>query len=159
MAPIKFDMPDGSLVEIRDVVLDFNGTIAKDGFIVPGVAERLQQLSERGVNIFVITANTNGTAREQCKKLPVTVEICEGADVGERKKNLVQKIGGHWTAAIGNGNNDMAMFGESGLSISIVGDEGCFTKSLLASDIVVKDILDALDLLLHENRLKATLRS
>jgi P-type E1-E2 ATPase len=152
-------MPDGSLIEIRDVVVDFNGTIAKDGFIIPGVAERFQRLSERGVNIFVVTADTNGTAREQCKKLPVTVEVCEGLDVGEGKKDWVQKLGGRGTAAIGNGSNDMAMFRESGLSISIVGDEGCFTKSLLASDIVVKNILDALDMLLRENRLKATLRS
>jgi hypothetical protein len=36
-------MPEGSIVEIRDVVLDFNGTIAKDGFVLPGVAERLRR--------------------------------------------------------------------------------------------------------------------
>jgi soluble P-type ATPase len=159
MAPIKFDMPDGSPLEIRTVVLDFNGTIAKDGIIVPGVAERLQRLSERGVSILVVTADTNGTARRQCEKLPVSVEVYDGANIGERKEALVRETGACWTAAVGNGNNDKAMFEESGLSVSIIGDEGCFTKSLLASDIVVKDILDALDLLLYENRLKATLRS
>jgi soluble P-type ATPase len=156
---LKFDLPDGSLVEIRDVVLDFNGTIAKDGLIVPGVAERLRRLAERGVNIHVVTADTNGTVREQCRELPVAVAVCEGADVGVRKRDLVRQMGACWTAAVGNGNNDTAMFEESRLSIAIVGGEGCFTKSLLASDIVVKDILDALDLLLHENRLKATLRN
>jgi soluble P-type ATPase len=156
---IRFDMPDGSIVEIRDVVLDFNGTIAKDGFVLPDVAERLRRLSERGVKVHVVTADTNGTVRAQCKELPVNVYVCEGADVGKRKEDLVRKIGSPWTAAIGNGNNDTAMFRESELSISVIGDEGCFTKSLLVSDIVVKDILDALDLLLHENRLKATLRS
>jgi soluble P-type ATPase len=152
-------MPDGSVVKIRDLVLEFNGTIAKDGFIVPGVAERLRLLSEQEVNIHLITADTNGTVREQCEGLPLRVIVCEGANVGERKRSLVQEVGGRWTVSIGNGNNDTAMFRESGLSISVIGDEGCFTKSLLASDIVVKDILDALDLLIYKNRLVATLRN
>ncbi|MDR1977918.1 MAG: HAD family hydrolase [Synergistaceae bacterium] len=156
---IKFEMPDGSIIEIRNVVLDFNGTIATDGVPIPGVAERLLHLSQRGVNVHLITADTHGTVREQCKDLLIDIDVCEGADVKEQKRRLVRELGSQWTVAVGNGRNDVGMLQESGLSISVIEREGCFTKSLLASDIVVKSILDALDLLLREKRLKATLRS
>ena len=45
------------------------------------------------------------------------------------------------------------------LAIAVIGAEGCFAKNLSEADIVVTNILDALDLLLRENRLRATLRT
>lgn len=44
------------------------------------------------------------------------------------------------------------------LSIAILQDEGVATGTLLAADIVVKRVVDALDLLLKPLRLVATLR-
>jgi soluble P-type ATPase len=40
-----------------------------------------------------------------------------------------------------------------------MGPEGTSTEALRAADVVVMSINDALDLLLHPERLKATLRS
>jgi soluble P-type ATPase len=44
------------------------------------------------------------------------------------------------------------------IGICIAGTEGCFTQTLLASDIVIDDIDNALLLLLDKNKLIATLR-
>ena len=63
------------------------------------------------------------------------------------------------TAAFGNGFNDIQMFDKAVLSIATIEKEGMCSKLISHSDIVVYSILDAFDLLLNANRLKATLRN
>lgn len=155
---IQINIPDWGNVSIHNIVLDFNGTIAKDGIMIQGVAERIWHLSEKDVSIFVITADTNKSVEKQCEGLPLKVEIYEKNSIAENKRKLVEQLGSDCTAAIGNGRNDLAMIQASKLSISIVGSEGCYTKSAISSDLIVTNILDALDLLIHTNRLTASLR-
>jgi len=51
------------------------------------------------------------------------------------------------------------MLQESALGIMIVGPEGGSVKALLSADVVVNSIDKALELLLHPQRLVATLRT
>jgi len=51
------------------------------------------------------------------------------------------------------------MFEASIIAIAVIGKEGCHAKTMLAADIVVSDIIDALDLLLCDNRIIATMRT
>jgi soluble P-type ATPase len=60
--------------------------------------------------------------------------------------------------ALGNGNNDAAMLDDAVLSLAIMGEEGCAKETLLASDVVCRDIVSAMELLLHPKRMIATLR-
>ena len=53
----------------------------------------------------------------------------------------------------------MEMFKNSIISIAVIGKEGCFSKALIEVDIVVNNVIDAIDLLLKNNRIKATLRT
>ena len=155
---IQVEIPGKETLTIRNLLLDFNGTIAKDGILIAGVAERLRKIAEEGVDICMVTADTNGTVASQCKGLPFRLEVFDGSEITERKKETAQQVGLEVTAAIGNGCNDREMFKACALSIAVIGAEGCFTATLATSDIVVADIRDALDLLLHKNRLIATLR-
>jgi soluble P-type ATPase len=50
------------------------------------------------------------------------------------------------------------MFNAAALRIAVLGPEGMATALLSQSDILVRDINDALDLLLYPQRLAATLR-
>jgi soluble P-type ATPase len=59
---------------------------------------------------------------------------------------------------MGNGANDRLMLAAALLGICVLGTEGAATPSLVASDIVVRNAADGLDLLLHPGRLAATLR-
>jgi soluble P-type ATPase len=59
---------------------------------------------------------------------------------------------------MGNGNNDELILKEAALGIAILGDEGISVTALKQADIMVKNISDALDLLLKPKRLMATLR-
>jgi soluble P-type ATPase len=152
-------MPDGNHFKIEYLVLDFNGTIAKDGVLLDGVAERLWEIAKQEVKIFIVTADTNGSVSQQCGKLPVEIKIHHGQDIAERKQELLCFLGPDVTAAVGNGKNDLQMLKESKLAITVFGAEGCFAPNFAVSDVVVNDILDALDLFIHQNRLTATLRS
>ena len=146
------------------ILLDLNGTIATDGKIKEGVKERLAILKEKA-EIYILSADTFGTLNDIAKNLNVKGMKVDREKYGSEKiaklkileelKNLNpdKKI-----IAIGNGNNDELLLKNADLGICVIGDEGAWSKTVLSSDIVVKDINDALDLLLNENRLKATSR-
>lgn len=156
---IKIDIPGKGTIAIENLVLDYNGTIAMDGKVKEGVQERLRVLEEQGIRIFVLTADTYGDAKEQCKSLPVVIQTFDREHAAQSKKEIVKNLGSKVTMTIGNGNNDAQMFEESILSVALIGDEGCASKAILASDILCNQILDAIDLLLHPTRIKATLRT
>jgi soluble P-type ATPase len=150
-------IPAQGTLELSHLVLDFNGTIATDGRLLSGVAHRLRRLSE-DLEIHVLTADTNGSVLRECRDIPVSVHIIGLQDQEGEKKRFVEGLAGH-AAVVGNGRNDLQMFGYAALAIAVIGDEGCSTGTMMQSDVVVKQMDDALDLLLNPNRLIATLRN
>lgn len=44
------------------------------------------------------------------------------------------------------------------MGIAVIGKEGCGVKTMLSADIVVNNIMDAINLLSNEKRMIATLR-
>jgi soluble P-type ATPase len=152
--PLEIAIPGERPVVLSHVVLDFNGTLAQDGNLRPGVASRLRPLARR-LRITVATADTFGKVRSALKGLPVAVEIVAA---GPDKLRLLKRLGPARVAVIGNGRNDVPMMREAALSIAVVGPEGAAGEAVLAADILVRDIRDGLDLLLRPLRLKATYR-
>jgi len=136
------------------LVMDYTGTLSRDGALLPGVSERVQQLAT-SLRITVLTANTFGTAVAQLEGLPVEVRVVRH---GLEKADTVRGFGSQDVIAIGNGRNDVPMFDTAGLAIAVIGPEGAAAELLRAADVVVHDICDALDLIMHPLRLKATLR-
>ena len=67
-------------------------------------------------------------------------------------------LGADRVVAIGNGRNDEAMLRAARLGIAVIGTEGAATATLLAADVVCTSVTDALDLLLDERAITATLR-
>ena len=155
---INLEIPGHETITVEHVTFDYNGTLAVDGYLVAGLKERLVALAKL-VEVHILTADTFGLVREQCGDLPVTIEIFARNNIAKKKQAFVETLGGATNIAIGNGNNDQEMFAESRLAIVVMGTEGCCVQSLLAADIVVNSPLDALDLLLHPDRLVATLRT
>lgn len=156
---IRVNIPGYKDLEIKNVVFDFNGTVAEDGAIPNEVREKIKMLYYEDVNIFILTADTYGTVTKECTGLPVKVEIFNRENGSEDKKNIVKKLGSENTVTIGNGKIDVEMFKNSIVSIAVIGKEGCFSKAILEADIVVNNIIDAIDLVLKKDRLKATLRT
>ena len=155
---IEVTIPGWGEVRVAHLVLDYNGTLAKDGILLPGVGPRLEELHRRGVSLHIITADTNGTVAAQCAALPVEVLVFDGGAVAQEKAALVERLGAAETAAVGNGRNDVEMLRAAGLSMAVMGDEGAFTGALLVAHLACRTIEEALDLLLLPHRLKASLR-
>ena len=151
------EIPGYKSLELKYLVLDYNGTIAVDGEIPLEVKERLRRLSEK-LEIFVLTADTHGTAKNMCEGLPLRIMTFPSNAAMYEKQRIVRELGIEHCAAIGNGRNDILMCQEAELSIAIMGTEGACSKLISETDICVTSIVDALDLLILEKRLIATLR-
>lgn len=154
---IDIAIPGMGNYEVEHLVLDLNGTIALDGRIIEGVEERLEKLSQK-LDITVVTADTNKNAERLLGDLPVSIFIIKETQENDQKLGVVLDKGKDRTVSIGNGRNDVSMLRESGIGICILGGEGASPEGMVASDLVVPTINDALDLLLKPHRLRATLR-
>lgn len=154
---IKVDIPSYKEVEIKNLVFDYNGTLAVDGILIEGVLEKLIEASKR-VKIYVITADTYGTVRENFKDVEIEVKIISQENGSIDKLNFIKELDPGKTIAVGNGNNDELMLKESAIGVAILGEEGLSTKALLASDIVVRDIMNLFDIIANGKRIIANLR-
>lgn len=154
---ITISIPDAQTWHLKHLVLDMNGTLALDGRVLPGVKERLDALKTL-LDIHLITADTHGGGREAAALLGIQFHRMEPGPGGPQKLALVQALGTDEVVAVGNGMNDAAMLQAAALGIAVQGGEGVAVQALLAADIYVPDIREALDLLLHPDRIRATLR-
>lgn len=154
---IHLSIPGYGEIKLQYLVLDYNGTIALDGSLLAGVSDLIKQLSE-SIDIFVITADTFGTVKQEMAGLPVRVVQINRGNERKEKLQFVKQLGSSNTVAIGNGSNDEFMLKEAAIGICIMAQEGCSSKTLQCADLVINDIHKALELLLNKNRLIATLR-
>ncbi len=158
LAGIELNIRGFKHLRIEHLVLDFNGTLALDGELRAGVADRLRELAEV-LHIYVVTADTFGTAAAQLVGLPVEVVILPEENQAKAKRMAVLRHGSEKVIAIGNGRNDQQMIATAAIGIAVIQREGAAGAALISADIVTTDILQALDLLLKPQRLIATLRA
>ena len=154
---IKIDIPGWGNMDIENIVLDLNGTIATDGKIPSEVKEKINSLSKK-TKIYILTADTQGTASVEISDMEVELVKVSEKDSAEVKLRVLESLDPTSTVAIGNGNNDHLILKEAALGIAVLGDEGISVSTMKNADIVVKNISDALDLFLKPKRLIATLR-
>jgi soluble P-type ATPase len=154
---IEVNIPGRRIYRFEHLILDLNGTISLDGYIIEGVVERLDALRSR-LSILVITADTRGRAQELRKSLQVKIHKVDPGNEQAQKLALVMQLGSDSTVSIGNGSNDASMLKESILGICVLGPEGASIEAVTSCDLAVPDINAALDLLIKPERLIATLR-
>jgi soluble P-type ATPase len=154
----KVDIPGFKSLELEHLVLDFNGTLACDGILLPEVAERLNNLASM-LTVHVITADTFGKVETQLDGVSCRISILREGEQDKEKLSYIKRLGPSCTVSIGNGRNDRLMLEASALGIAVLLQEGAAAQSLMTADIVCREILSALDLLTHPLRLTATLRS
>jgi len=155
---ITVDIPGYKTLALEHLVLDYNGTLACDGKVIPGVKEGLDALSEK-MKIHVLTADTFGKVRSGLEGFPCDISILPIENQADGKLAYVEGLGRRHTVCIGNGRNDQLMLKESALGIAVILEEGVAVESVLSADIVCTGIVSALDLLMNPLRLTATLRS
>ena len=155
---IEINIPGFCHLQLAHLVLDYNGTLAIDGHLIPQVGKKLTKLSH-DLHIHVLTADTFGLAKTGLAGLPLDLTIAPPEDQAETKQAFVSSLGAEQVVAIGNGRNDGPMLQAAALGIALVQQEGGAVETLFSADIVSTSILDALDLFSHPQRLVATLRA
>lgn len=155
---IEINIPGFRHLRLSHLVLDYNGTLAIDGYLIPQVGEKLTELSH-DLYIHVLTADTFGLAKTGLTGLPLDLTIAPPEDQAETKLAFVSNLGLEQVVAIGNGRNDGPMLKAAALGIALVQLEGGAVETLISADIISTSILDALNLLSHPKRLVATLRA
>lgn len=156
-AGMRIEIPGYKVLELKYLLLDYNGTIALDGAIQEAVKKRLEKLSQE-LEIYVLTADTHGTAKQMCEGLPVKIMTFPSDRAMHEKVRILYELGAERSVAMGNGRNDILMCQAAELSVAIVGQEGACSKLIGETDVSVTSIEDGLDLLLLPKRLIATLR-
>ncbi len=154
---LELQIPDYASIKITKIVFDLNGTLACDGQLIAGVKDKLNRLDE-DYEVYVLTADTFGTAEETFAGFNGEVVIIDSEDGSSFKRNFVEKLGSNQVIAVGNGRNDGSMLAEAVIGISVLGPEGTATSSLLKSDVIVRNINQVFEIILNPKRLVATLR-
>lgn len=146
------EIPNYGNIEFGTLLFDLNGTLGESGKISEEVKHLLERLADK-YTVVVLSADTFGTLEDELSGLPVRIErVSSGAEKAEIARGYAPY------AAVGNGNNDVAMLEGAELAFCVIGPEGATVDALLASDVVVKDVKDAMAMLLDERKLIATLR-
>jgi soluble P-type ATPase len=154
---VLLDIPGRQNIEIKNVFLDYNGTLAVDGVLMEGVKVYINELAHL-VNFHVVTADTHGTAEKQLSHVNCHVINLSSHSKYKNKLDYLYYLGAENTLCVGNGFNDAGVLERSALGIALIQKEGLNTSALLASDLVFTSIQDVFNGLKHPKRLIATLR-
>jgi len=156
MSNLRIDIPRWGSVDIENIVIDLNGTLATDGKIPLEVKEKIGALSHLA-KIYILTADPQRPANEEILGMKAEVIKVLGEDSKQGKLDFLRTINPEMTVAIGNGNNDQLILKEAAFGIAVLGDEGVSVSAIQSADILVKNIQSALDLFLKPRRLITTL--
>ena len=154
---VEVTIPGRGKVELKHLVCDVNGTLAVDGTLIEGVQEKIDNLRNQ-LEIHLVTANTHGKQNEIDSILNLKSVILSPGQEANQKADYVRNLGSENVAAIGQGANDAVMLKEAKLGICVISPEGTAVEALLASDIVVPDILRGFEILERPKRIIADLR-
>lgn len=154
---ITVEIPGFRTYTFHHLVLDVNGTLAKDGQLIEGTVALLEKLHSK-LYIHLVTADTHGRQEAVNRALSMEAVKIPVENQVQAKLNYIEKLDADSVVAVGNGANDAAMLERAALGIAVIGPEGAAVESLLKAKIAASDIRSALELLLYPKRLIATLR-
>ncbi len=156
---LSVTIPGQEPLKLAYLVLDLNGTIQFNGQIFPGVKDLLDSLRGSFEDIYILSADTRGNLESLAADLGVNFHRlgCIKPEPVE-KTEFIRSLGPERVVFLGNGNNDRLALKDARLGIVVIGSEGASSAAILAGDIVVKNPVDALNLLQDPQKLIATLR-
>jgi soluble P-type ATPase len=155
---MNLTIPGFGELALSHAVFDYNGTLAVEGYLIEGLKQRLNILSEC-LHIHVVTGDSYGHAKNELKDINCKLTILSAENQGIAKRNYLRELNPIQAVAIGNGRNDIMMLKEAALAIAVIGKEGLASQCLLEADLIMPDIFSVFDTLHQARRLTATLRS
>jgi P-type E1-E2 ATPase len=154
---IVFTIPGLGDYRLEHLVMDVNGTLAVDGQLLDGVAEKVAFLRKQ-LTIHLLTADTHGKQAVIDEQLQLTALRIQAGAEATQKADYVRRLGSEHVAAIGQGANDADMLNTACLGICVMSVEGVARETLLSADLIAPSILSALELLENPKRIVASMR-
>jgi len=154
---IHVSIPGFDEYHLEELILDYNGTLAIDGHLIPCVREKIKVLA-KSLRIHVLTADTFGSAEEELRDLPCKLTVISQESQDTAKQDYVEALGVEKCVCVGNGRNDRRMLRVAALGIVVIQMEGASSETINSAKIVCASIIDAFELLENPKRLMATLR-
>ena len=148
--------PGQASLEIDFILIDFDGTLASDGRVHPKAKDKVNLLSKR-TKIYILAGDDKQNVEAALRRTKAEIVYLREGERAQAKLELLRRLGGSRTVAIGNGIDDVSMIEEAGLGISVLSKEGTAAPAFGKAGLVFRDVLDALDFLLKPLRQKATL--
>jgi len=152
---MKYAIPEVWILELDTIVLDLNGTLTCKWVLELGVKEKLQNLVKLGFTIYLLSWDQRGTGEWFAKNLGIQFHT---ASSSQEKWDFVASLDVKWIVAIGNARIDIWMFENAQLSIATLQWEWIHTEIIQHCDIIIPSIIDAFDLLIDIDIMKATMR-
>ena len=116
---IEIRIPGDDDLKLEHLVLDYNGTLAFDGELLPRVKDTLISLATK-IDVHVLTADTFGKVRDRLDGVACHVEIIPGESQDQEKLAYIEALGVENVASIGNGRNDRLMLKRSALATCLL---------------------------------------
>ena len=154
---IELTIPGRGPLRIEHIVTDVNGTLAVDGVLIDGLTKRITSLRDR-LEIHMLTADTHGRQAAIDEQLNLKATRVMPGNEAAQKAEFIRELGAETVVAIGQGANDAEMLKAAALGICVMSQEGVAVEALASADILVPDIIAALDLLDKPVRIVASLR-
>ncbi len=154
---LQIEIPGSHTLRLKHLVLDYNGTLAEDGQLLPEIDWILTEIAKNLI-VHVLTADTFGTVEAAVATIPCNLKVIGDENQAHEKLDYLQLLGTENTIAIGNGRNDKLMVKAAALGIAVIQTEGAWSGTLRQADVVCSSILAALNLLRYPDRLVATMR-
>jgi soluble P-type ATPase len=154
---IELNIPGRGTLKLDHLVMDVNGTLAKDGRLLERLAKPVTSLKNR-LALHLLTADTYGRQSDIDFTLGTQAVRLTRGDEAQQKADYVNALGAEHVVAIGQGANDAGMLKAAALGIAVLSDEGLAVEALLNADILMPSIYEALNLLEYPTRIVATLR-
>jgi len=154
---IELTIPGRGELQLEHLVCDVNGTLALDGQLLDGMVRALKSLRDR-LTLHLLTADTHGRQAVIDQQLNMRARRIQPGEESQQKAAFIRQLGAEQVVAIGQGANDAEMLRSAGLGICVLSAEGSAVETLLAADLVVANIFDALELLEKPLRIVASLR-
>ena len=154
---IELNIPGRGICKLEHLVTDVNGTLAVDGQLIEGVAQKIETLKDK-LTIHMLTADTHGKQAAINRQLGLTAIRIKPGNEAEQKAEYVRQLGAESVIALGQGANDAGMLKAASLGICVFSLEGTAVETFIAADIVAPDVNTAFELLEKPLRLVASLR-
>ena len=152
---IAIQRPGQPPLEADFLLIAFEGTLATDRRVHPKAKDKINLLSKR-LKIYVLTTSERDAMEEALRRVKAEVVFIPEGGASEAKLELLRQLGRERAVALGSGLSDVPMLEEAAFGICVLNREGTVAEAITKADLVVMNILDALDFLLKPLRQKAT---